>query len=180
MARTRPSAPLAALLTFALALPALADEYPTKPDEKDRLCEDIGRSKDPSIPPQDRIWFMESCMCLDRVGCGAPGSPRLAARVEAQRRADDALLQAEIDRQAALEKERAESKASALKEMQQACVPLADCFQKNAENPAACEPMESKFDHDCSATVRDSEACAQAARAAAETRAPAGCQAALR
>jgi len=171
---------LAAALTLLLAFPAMAGEYPTKPDDMDELCQSIGGSNDPSTAPRDRIWFSENCLCMEDVGCGVPGSPRYVARLEVVRRRAAAEFQAEVDRQAALEKELAARRVEALKEARQACVPLADCFQRNGATPQACEAMATQFEYDCSASLRDSEACGQAMRAASPGGSSAPCQAALK
>lgn len=166
------------LLLLGLSLPALASDYPTKPDDMDKLCEEIGRSKDPSLPPKDRLWFMESCACHDEVGCGAPGSPRFVARMEAASRAEDALRAAEVERQAAEAKEAEARRAAALAEIRKACVPLAGCQREHPGAASACEEQEARFEYDCSAGLRDVAACGEAVKGA--TRSAADCQAALR
>jgi hypothetical protein len=62
---------------------AQAADYPTKPDKMDKLCEVIGESPNPSVPPKDRLWFKENCTCLPITGCGNPGSARLQSRIDA-------------------------------------------------------------------------------------------------
>jgi hypothetical protein len=179
MSRIPRSLPLAGL-AILLAIPARAADYPTKPDEMDELCEDIGKSKDPSISPKDRLWFGEACVCIESIGCGVPGSPRFLARVEVERRALESQRQAEVERQLEQEKAQAIRRVEALKETQQACVQLADCFRRNAGSPRACEEAESRFEYECSASLRDSDACVRAMKAAARTQAAAECQADLR
>jgi len=87
--------PLVALIVIGMVLPAHSSDSPAKPDEMDEFCEDVGRSKDPSISPQ------------------------------------------------------------------------------------ACDESESRFEYECSASLRDSHACGQAMKAAAGTHEAAECQAAL-
>jgi len=171
---------LAAATALLLALPANAGDYPTKPDDMDELCQSIGGSMDPSTSPKDRLWFMENCLCIDGIGCGVPGSPRFVARTEVVRRREAAQFQAELDQQAAQEKASAARRLEALKEARQACVPLADCLHRNTGTPQACEAMESQFEYDCSANLRDFEACGQAVKAASTSPGAADCQAALR
>jgi len=171
--------PLVALIVIGMVLPAHSSDSPAKPDEMDEFCEDVGRSKDPSISPKDRLRFGEACMCIDDVGCGVPGSQRFLARVEVERRALESLRLAEVERQAAQEKIRAERRVEALKEAQLACIQLADCFHRNAASPQACDESESRFEYECSASLRDSHACGQAMKAAAGTHGAAECQAAL-
>jgi hypothetical protein len=168
------------LVLLGTAASSRADDYPTKPDDKDELCQSIGKSTDPSTPVKDRLWFMESCMCLDNVGCGSPGSPRFASRVEAERARLESRQQAEADQRAADEKAQAARRVEALKEIRQACVPLADCHARNEGDPRACEALDTTFEYDCSAALRDAAACGQAVQAAARTRAAADCQSALR
>ena len=171
--------PFVALIVIGMVLSAHAADSPAKPDEMDEFCEDVGRSKDPSIPPIDRLRFGEACLCIDDVGCGAPGSPRFVARVEVERRALESLRLAEVERQAAQEKIRAERRVEALKEAQLACIQLADCFHRNAASPQACDESESRFEYECSASLRDSDACTQAMKTVARTHEAAECQAAL-
>lgn len=171
--------PLAALIVIGMALSAHAADSPAKPDEMDEFCEDMGKSKDPSISPKDRLRFGEACVCIDDVGCGVPGSPRFLARVEVERRAQESLRLSEVERQAAQEKIRAERRVEALKEAQLACVELARCFHSNAASPQVCDESESRFEYECSANLRDFHACGQAMKAAAGTREASECQAAL-
>ena len=170
---------LIVLTLLWMASSAHAADSPPKPDEMDEFCEDVGRSKDPSIPPIDRLRFGEACLCIDDVGCGAPGSPRFLARVEVERRALESLRLAEVERQAAQAKIRAGLRVEALKEAQLACIQLADCFHRNNESPQACEESESRFEYECSASLRDSDACTQAMKTVARTHEAAECQAAL-
>jgi len=171
--------PLVALAVIGMALSTRAADSPPTPDEMDEFCEETGRSKDPSISPKDRLRFGESCVCVDNVGCGVPGSPRFLARVEVERRALESLRLAVVERQAAQERIRAERRVEALKEAQLACIQLADCFHRNAASPQACDESESRFEYECSANLRDSLACGQAMKAAAGTHEAAECQAAL-
>jgi hypothetical protein len=171
---------LTLVLAIGTATSAGADEFPTKPDDKDELCQSIGKSTDPSTPVKERLWFMENCMCLDNVGCGAPGSPRFTARADAERTRVESRQKAELDQRAAEEKVQAARRVEALKETRQACVPLADCHARNESDPRACEALETTFEYDCSAALRDVAACGQAMQAAARTRGAADCQAALR
>jgi len=69
----------AAIILVALAaLPARARaaDYPTAPNEMDKLCEVIGGAPNLSVPPKDRLWFKENCICSDDVGCGRAGSAK--------------------------------------------------------------------------------------------------------
>ena len=170
---------LIVLTLLCMASFARAADSPAKPDEMDEFCEDVGRSKDPSISPKDRLRFGEACVCIENVGCGVPGSPRFLARVEVERRALETLRLAEVERQAAQAKIRADLRVEALKEAQLACVELAGCFHRNAVSPQACDEAESRFEYECSAHLRDSLACVQAMKAAAGTHGAAECQAAL-
>ena len=171
--------PLVALIVIGMVLPAHSSDSPAKPDEMDEFCEDVGRSKDPSISPKDRLRFGEACVCIDDVGCGVPGSPRFLARVEVERRALELLRLAEVERQAAQAKIQADLRVEALKNAQLACVDLADCFHRNTASPQSCDESESRFEYECSANLRDSLACGQAMKAAAGTNEAAECQAAL-
>ena len=44
---------VALLLALSVALPAQAADYPTKPDEMDKLCEVIGEAPNLSAPPKE-------------------------------------------------------------------------------------------------------------------------------
>jgi hypothetical protein len=170
---------LVALTLLCMASFAHAADSPPKPDEMDEFCEDVGRSKDPSISPKDRLRFGEACVCIDDVGCGVPGSPRFLARVEVARRALESLRLAEVERQAAQGKIQADLRVEALKNAQLACVDLADCFHRSTASPQSCDESESRFEYECSAHLRDSIACGKAMRAAAGTHGAAECQASL-
>jgi hypothetical protein len=167
-------------VALVLSLPGAirADDYPTKPDEMDKLCHSIGKEPDTATPPKDRLWYMENCLCIENVGCGFPGSATFAARVEAVRQKEATARQAEAEQQAAQDRVQAARRVEALKETQQACVPLTGCFQRQPGVPPNCEEAATRFEYDCSASLRDSEACGQAVKAAAGGDA-AGCQAAL-
>jgi hypothetical protein len=79
--------PLVALVLLLAVLPAQAADYPTAPDEMDKLCEVIGEAPNVSIPPRDRLWFKESCLCLSSALCGRPLSDRFLARIDAATKA---------------------------------------------------------------------------------------------
>jgi hypothetical protein len=172
--------PLIVLTLLCMTSFAHAADSPPKPDETDEFCEEVGRSKDPTISPKDRLRFGEACVCIDDVGCGVPGSPRFLARVEVARRALESLRLAEVERQAAQGKIQADLRVEALKNAQLACVDLADCFHRNTASPQSCDESESRFEYECSAHLRDSIACGKAMRAAAGTHGAAECQASLR
>jgi hypothetical protein len=171
--------PLIVLTLLCMTSFAHAADSPPKPDETDEFCEEVGRSKDPTISPKDRLRFGEACVCIDDVGCGVPGSPRFLARVEVARRALESLRLAEVERQAAQGKIQADLRVEALKNAQLACVDLADCFHRSTASPQSCDESESRFEYECSAHLRDSIACGKAMRAAAGTHGAAECQASL-
>jgi hypothetical protein len=77
-------------LLAALALPAQTADYPSKPDEMDKLCEVIGEAPNLSIPPKDRLWFKENCTCAGSAGCGNMGSERYGQRLAVAKAAMDA------------------------------------------------------------------------------------------
>lgn len=90
-------------LTLAVALlivaaPAYAsDGYPTKPDEMDKLCEVIGEAPNLSVPPKDRLWFKETCVCAGKAGCGNVGSNRFTQRLAAATAALEAKAKADAE-----------------------------------------------------------------------------------
>jgi len=91
----------ALVMGLVVALPATAADYPTKPDDMDKLCEVMGESSpNITISPMDRLWFKENCTCVtgpnilidDTHGgahdtgrglsaCGNPRSKRFKARM---------------------------------------------------------------------------------------------------
>jgi hypothetical protein len=101
---------------FVLVAPvtAFGDDYPTSPDKKDQLCEIVPETPSIAVPPRDRLWFQEHCVCEDmRVGCGAPNSARYYRRIRAVLTAERKRRMAE----AAAEKKRLrEAEAAYLKE----------------------------------------------------------------
>jgi hypothetical protein len=81
------TATLAALLlapTFALA----------DAEDDDKLCEVIGEAPNVSVPPKDRLWFKENCICAGAVGCGKLESKRFSQRLDAAKKAREAAAAA--------------------------------------------------------------------------------------
>jgi hypothetical protein len=100
------------VLALVFASPVMADDYPTKPDERDKLCEVIGEAPNISVPPRDRLWFKENCVCGGKgLGCGNPRSHRWALRMAKNEKEVRASIRAAEERRraataAALEQQR--------------------------------------------------------------------------
>jgi hypothetical protein len=103
---------VALAVALAVALPAQAVDYPTKPDEMDKLCEVIGEAPNLSIPPKDRLWFKENCTCAGLAGCGNFGSGRFTQRVAAVAAALEAKTKADADARVRAQKEKVEDTCS--------------------------------------------------------------------
>ena len=77
-------------LTLLLVCTALADpfsavaagNYPTDPEDMDKLCETLGKAPFISLPKQDQARFEQKCVCVGSAGCGRMGSKRFETRVE--------------------------------------------------------------------------------------------------
>lgn len=152
----------ALLISFTLlaATPVHAGEYPTDPDEKDELCQDLWKGAASGISPKDAVWYQANCRCVETVRCGHPGSPRFKAAVEADRKARE---KAEANRRAAEESEAVAS-----------CRAYVGCVKGPAGAPGACDAAWARLEYRCSAAWRDLEAChdfiAAATRAPGEAR----------
>jgi hypothetical protein len=109
--------PLVALALLAMALPVLATDYPTAPNEMDKLCEVIGEAPNLSVPPKDRLWFKENCTCAGKAGCGNMGSERFGHRLDKAKAARDAKAKADAAEKAAnAERQRVAKAAQAKKD----------------------------------------------------------------
>jgi hypothetical protein len=86
-----------------LAGSARAGDYPTDPEKMDRFCEAIGQTPNIAVPPRDRLWLSENCICLPYTGCGHMDSKRFGERMAVVARAQD------------VEKKEREQKAAAAK-----------------------------------------------------------------
>src|SRR3954468_6346207 len=69
---------------------ALADA-----EDDDKLCEVIGEAPNISVPPKDRLWFKENCICAGAAGCGKLKSKRFSQRLDAATKAAEAKKAAE-------------------------------------------------------------------------------------
>ncbi len=143
---------VAFLATAALAAP------PSDPDKADRYCEDLARSGDASIAPEERVWFSENCVCREDIGCGMLGSARWTQR------SDDARVKEE-KRLAEERKVEAEASAAQARVSKSACAAYAACLRANASKVQACDEAETSFEYACSATIRDVETCGGAVQA---------------
>jgi len=66
-------------------------------ERDDKLCEVIGEAPSVSVPPKDRLWFKENCVCAKVAGCGSPGSKRFSRRLAtSQKRLREESLQASV------------------------------------------------------------------------------------
>jgi hypothetical protein len=138
-------------LMLLLSPAALAD-YPTSPDDVDELCQEIGESPNASMPAKDRFWFADACTCREPIGCGKVGSPRWERRVAAER-AKEAKRQED-------ERKRQEAQRSAgLERAREACDPFVRCLRGAGGKPGACDETAGVFEYECSAALRDVEAC---------------------
>jgi hypothetical protein len=141
-----------ACLLVVVAGAALAADYPTDPSEMDELCEQLGRARDASAPPKDRLWFSESCVCDEDAGCGRASSRRFAERRKVAAQAEDRRQEAE--KQAVARRD-----AEDLKQAQATCAAYVGCLRKHAADVRACAQAEATFEYDCSSGLRDFEAC---------------------
>ena len=91
---------------------AVSQSYPAAPDEADKLCEAIGETPTIAVPPRDRLWFKESCVCAGPAGCGHIRSDRFQRRIAAAKRAADKAV---ADQRTAEEKRKAAARAHAEK-----------------------------------------------------------------
>ena len=80
---------LAAALALLASLPGGAEDFPTHPDEVDRLCESLGGRNTSTLAARERQWFRENCTCAGAAGCGKVGSAGFYARVLAAKRRMD-------------------------------------------------------------------------------------------
>jgi hypothetical protein len=110
---------LLALAVLVLApVFAFSGDYPTNPEEQDKFCEAIGETPNVAVPPRDRLWLKENCVCERMGACGKAGSKRYARRVQvaldasiAENKARIAELKAEEERQRAAEEARRAAEA---------------------------------------------------------------------
>jgi hypothetical protein len=144
-----------ACLLVVAAGAAFASDYPTDPGEMDELCEKLGRARDASAPPRDRLWFSESCVCEEEIGCGRASSRRFAERRKVAAQAEERVREA--DRTA-----RAARDAEDLKQARATCTAYVGCLREHAGDVQACAQAEATFEYDCSSGLRDFEACVQA------------------
>jgi hypothetical protein len=133
------------LAALVAARAALADDYPTAPDDKDELCEAIVKRSVSSIPPRDLVWFQASCRCVENVRCGSPASERFQAAVAAEQRKRD---EAEAARE-----------SSELSRAVETCGAFAACLKAHPGDASACEQQETGLEYQCSAVRRDLEGC---------------------
>lgn len=89
---------VAAYATAALVSPfALAGD-----EDDDKLCEVIGEAPNISVPPKDRLWFKENCICAGVAGCGKPSSARFGQRLAvAKQAAADEVVRRRMEREKA-------------------------------------------------------------------------------
>jgi len=117
----------AALLLFACRVASAAD-YPTAPDDMDKLCEVIGEAPNLSVPPKDRLWFKENCTCAGKAGCGNISSDRFGQRLAAAKAAREAQEKEAAEAKDAKEKKAAAAKAA--REAQQRAAKAASAARK--------------------------------------------------
>jgi hypothetical protein len=153
-----------------LSSTALAGDFPTDPDDVDQLCQEIGESPNATMPAKDRFWFADSCTCREPVGCGKVGSPRWEKRVEAERAKEAKRKEAERKRQEAL-------RSAEIEQARDACGSFVRCLRGAAGKPVACDQDEGTFEYECSAAVRDVEACGRFVQAMKADPAKADCSA---
>lgn len=75
------------LILAGIPWAVVASEYPTNPEEQDKLCEAIGETPNIAVPPRDRLFMKENCTCAGETGCGKLGSKRFSDRLDAANRA---------------------------------------------------------------------------------------------
>jgi hypothetical protein len=138
---------LVALAVLLVALPATAADYPTKPDEMDKLCEVIGEAPNVSVPPRDRLWLKENCLCGEKeLGCGHPGSKRLATRIKAFKKAQAERARAEAKAETARLDALKEKMDRELKDATEACEAYVACRRAKGEaGKAECVAMRDRF-----------------------------------
>jgi hypothetical protein len=141
-------------LMLLLSSPALADDYPTAPDDVDELCQEIGESPNASMPAKDRFWFADTCTCREPVGCGKVGSPRWERRVEVERAKEAKRQEAERKRQDA-------QRSAGLEQARDTCASFTRCLRGAGGKAGACDETEGVFEYECSAALRDVEACSR-------------------
>jgi hypothetical protein len=164
--------PVVAWLLVVAAGAAFASDYPTDPSEMDKLCEEMGSARDASAPAKDRLWFSESCLCEEEIGCGRASSRRFAERRKVAAQAETRLLETD-------QKARAARDAEARKQAQATCASYVECLRKHPTDLQACGPAEATFEYDCSSGLRDFEACGQAIDGFKKSPAAADCGGAL-
>ena len=165
--------PALACLLAILAGAAAASDYPTDPNDRDELCEEIGAAKDASASPKDRLWFSENCTCEDEIGCGYPSSRRFGERRKAAGQAEAKRLDAERKANAARD-------ADDLELARETCAAFVACLRKSSQDLQACDPVAARFEYDCSAGLRDHEACGRAVDVLKKAPAQADCGSALK
>ena len=139
-------------LMLLLSPAALAADYPTNPDDVDELCQEIGDSPNASMPAKDRFWFADSCTCREPIGCGKVGSPRWERRVDGERAKEAKRQEAERKRQEA-------QRSVGLEQARDACAAFTGCLRGAGGKPGGCDETEGVFEYECSAALRDVEAC---------------------
>lgn len=159
-----------ALLTVGFV--AVAADYPTSPNDRDELCEEIGGSGKSSAAPADLLWFSQNCVCDDDVGCGYTSSQRFASR-------RDKLAKEEARRQDAERQAAAKRDAEAQKEARDSCGDWVACLRKPGNGAGACAPEETRFEFDCSSGLRDVDACGTVIEGLRRNPAQADCAGAL-
>jgi hypothetical protein len=163
-------------VAFMLALAgaaAGASDYPTSPNERDELCQELGGSRDASARPKDLLWFSENCVCDEDVGCGYAGSQRLAGRRASFAKAD--ARRQEAERQAAADRD-----AEVRKESLASCTVWIECLRAPGKDIQACQAAEAAFEYECSSGLRDFEACGLVIDALRRSPAQADCAGALK
>jgi hypothetical protein len=165
--------PALACLLAILAGVAAASDYPTDPNDRDELCEEIGAAKDASAPPKDRLWFSENCTCEEEIGCGYASSRRFGERRKAAGQAEAKRLDAERKANAARD-------AEDLIVARETCSAYVACLRENAQSFQACDRVEARFEYDCSSGLRDHEACGRAVDVLRRNPAQADCGSALK
>jgi len=165
--------PALACLLAILAGAAAASDYPTDPNDRDELCEEIGATKDASAPPKDRLWFSENCTCEDEIGCGYVSSRRFAERRKAAAQAEAKRIDAERKANAARD-------ADDLNLARETCTEYVACLRENSKSLQACDQAGARFEYDCSSGLRDHEACGRVMDVLRSNPAQADCGSALK
>ena len=130
-----------AISIVSIAGRVAATDYPTKPDDMDKLCEVIGEAPNLSVPPKDRLWFKENCSCSTGTGCGHPGSKRYGVRLAAMKKELQAKAAAAEAKEAEAQR-RAAAEAAARKDFNEKVAPAA---LRLVEERAATDPDSRMF-----------------------------------